>query len=233
MLRSIACVAAGLLIPAALVHSADAPAAPAADHDHAAAPKPDADGFVSLFDGKTLDGWKVGKNADTFKVEDGAIVVNGDVAHLFYVGPVHNHEWKNFHFKAQVMTLPNSNSGIYFHTKYQEESWPAAGFECQVNNSFVKDPRKTASLYAVKDVKEQVAQDNEWFTYEIVVKDKKIAISINGKVINEYEVPADYQPPKGMAGRVLGSGTFALQGHDKGSKAMFKDIKVKSLDEGK
>ncbi|HEX8915899.1 MAG TPA: DUF1080 domain-containing protein, partial [Humisphaera sp.] len=196
----------------------------------AAAPKADADGFYSLFDGKTLDGWKVGKNAETFKVEDGNIVVNGDVAHLFYVGPVNNHEFKNFHFKAEVKTFPNSNSGIYFHTKFQEESWPKQGFECQVNNTFVKDPRKTASLYAVKDVKEQVAQDGEWFTYDIVVQGKKITLSINGKVINEYEVPANYQPPKGMDGRVLGSGTFALQGHDKGSKVMFRNIKVKPLE---
>src|SRR3981189_2826637 len=79
-------------------------------------PKPDKDGFYSLFDGKSLAGWKVGKNADSWSVQDGMIVVNGaGPAHLFYEGPVHNHDFKNFHLKAQVMTLPNSNSGIYFH----------------------------------------------------------------------------------------------------------------------
>jgi hypothetical protein len=227
-------VALGLFATSAgLLSAADKPAADApAAHPAAAAdaPRPDANGFYSLFDGKTLNGWKVGKNAETFKVEDGSIVVNGDVAHLFYVGQVHGADFKDFHFKAEVKTLPNSNSGIYFHTKYQEANWPAAGFECQVNNTFVKDPRKTASLYAVKDVKEQVARDNEWFLYEILVKGQKITLKINGKVINEYEVPADYQPPKGMDGRKLGHGTFALQGHDKGSKAMFRNITVKALD---
>lgn len=222
--------AAGLLATSAtLLTAADAPA-PHADHAAPAAPKADADGFYSLFDGKSLAGWKVGKNADTFKVEDGAIHINGDVAHLFYDGPVHGHDFKNFHFKAEVKTKPNSNSGIYFHTTYQEESWPAAGFECQVNNTFVKDPRKTASLYAVKDVKEQVAQDNEWFLYEVIVKGKTITLKINGKTVNEYEVKEDYQPPKGMPGRKLGHGTFALQGHDKGSTAMFRNISVKPLD---
>ena len=44
--------------------------APATDE-----PKPDKDGFVSLFDGKTLDGWKIGKNAGSWKVEDGHLVV--------------------------------------------------------------------------------------------------------------------------------------------------------------
>ena len=46
------------------------------------------EGWVSLFDGKSLDGWKVGENASTFSVAEGAIVVAGPRAHLFYVGPV-------------------------------------------------------------------------------------------------------------------------------------------------
>ena len=55
-------------------------------------------GFTNLFDGKTLNGWKVGANAETFKVEDGAIVVNGKVAHLFYDGDIGQHSFKNFEF---------------------------------------------------------------------------------------------------------------------------------------
>ena len=222
--KSLALLPVLLLAPAVLAAWALAADAPAD------APKPDADGFYALFDGKSLAGWKVGKNADTFKVQDGAIVVNGDVAHLFYDGPVKDHAFKDFHFKAEVMTFPNANSGIYFHTKYQEDGWPAAGFECQVNNTYAKDPRKTASLYAVKDVTEAPAKDNEWFLYEIVVQGRKVEIKINGKTVNTYEAAADYQAPKKMAGRVLGTGTFALQGHDKGSKVMFRNIAVKPLD---
>jgi hypothetical protein len=123
--------------------------APAADDK---APKPDADGFIPLFNGKDLDGWKANENPDVFKVVDGNIVVNGPVCHLFYVGPVQNHDFKDFHFKAQVMTFPNSNSGIYFHTKYQDKGFPNAGFECQVNNTYTKDPKKTGGLYGIKDV---------------------------------------------------------------------------------
>ena len=43
--------------------------------------------WVSLFDG-TLNGWKVGENAGCFKADSGMIIVNGNVAHLFYDGPV-------------------------------------------------------------------------------------------------------------------------------------------------
>src|SRR3978361_1810708 len=125
----------------------------AADSDKSAG-KPDKDGFVELFDGKSLDGWKVGDNAKTFSVADGQIVVHGPgPAHLFYEGPVHNHDWKDFHLRAEVMTFPHANSGMYFHTKDREQSWPDQGFECQVNCTH-SDWKKTASLYDINDIRD-------------------------------------------------------------------------------
>lgn len=184
--------------------------------------------WVSLFDGKTLNGWRVGDNAETFSVQDGAIVVNGNVAHLYYDGPVNNHSFKNFEFKAEVMTLPGSNSGIYFHTKFQQGSWPQKGYEAQVNNSHT-DWRRTGSLYAIQDIKEVFAKDNEWFTEYIRVKGKNILIKINDKTVVDYTEPEDLQRPDNMKERKLSQGTFALQGHDPGSKVYFKNIVVKIL----
>ena len=185
-------------------------------------------GWVSLFDGKTLDGWKVGENAASFKVEDGAIVINGERAHLYYVGPVGNHDFKNFEFKADVMTTPGSNSGIYFHTAYQEGGWPSKGYEVQVNNSHT-DPKRTAGLYGVKDNMEAPAKDGEWFTMQIVVKGKHVTTSVNGKTIVDYTEPANAERPADMKERLISSGTFALQGHDPKSKVFVKNIMVKPL----
>ena len=185
-------------------------------------------GWVSLFDGKTLDGWKVGENAASFTVENGAIVVNGPRAHLYYVGPVQNHEFKNFEFKADVMTTPGSNSGIYFHTAYQEGGWPSKGYEVQVNNSHT-DPKRTAGLYSVKDNMEAPAKDGEWFTMQIVVRGKQVTTMVNGKTIVDYTEPDGVQRPTDMAARVLSSGTFAIQGHDPKSKVLVKNIMVKPL----
>jgi len=42
------------------------------------------------------------------------------VAHAFYDGPVNNHDFKNFELMADVMTAPNSNGGVYFHTEFPE-----------------------------------------------------------------------------------------------------------------
>jgi hypothetical protein len=186
-------------------------------------------GWVPLFDGKSLDGWKVGENASTFSVEDGTIIAHGNTAHLFYVGSVKDHNFKNFEFKADVMTEPGSNSGIYFHTQYQESSWPEKGYEVQVNNSHT-DWRRTGSLYAVEDVKEVYVKDNEWYTESFSVQGKRVIIKINDKVVVDYTEPDNVKRPEDMKGRVISSGTFALQGHDPNSKVHFKNIMVKSLD---
>jgi hypothetical protein len=185
-------------------------------------------GWISLFDGKTLNGWKVGDNAATFTVDSGMIIANGNVAHLFYDGKVNDHNFTNFHFKAAVKTTPGSNSGIYFHTAFQQGGWPSKGYEVQVNNSHT-DWRRTGSLYAIEDVKEVLVKDNEWYTEEVIVEGKKVTILINGKKVVEYTEPDNVKRSGGMEGRVLSSGTFALQGHDPNSKVYYKNIKVKIL----
>ena len=186
------------------------------------------DGWVSLFDGKSLKDWKVGDNAGTFTVENGMIVAHGKTAHLFYEGNIKDHNFKNFDFKADVMTTPGSNSGIYFHTEYQESGWPAKGYEVQVNNSHT-DWKRTGSLYGVVDIKEVYVKDNVWFTEHITVQGKRVIIKINDKTVVDYTEPANVQRPKEMVGRILSSGTFALQGHDPNSKVYFKNIMVKPL----
>ncbi len=195
-----------------------------------AAGAPSDDGWISLFDGKTLNGWK--SNEETpgcFTVENGTLKISGGRAHIFYVGPDGKAKFKNFEFKAKVMTTPGANSGIYFHTEYQDKGWPAKGYECQVNTSH-KDNKKTGGLYAVKDVLNNApSKDNEWFDYYIKVEGKHILIKINGQTTAEFTEPDNWEPPKGMPGRRLSEGTFALQGHDPKSITYYKDIFVRPL----
>lgn len=196
---------------------------------HAQQTPSEEDGWVSLFDGESLDGWRASENAETFSVADGRIVADGPRSHLFYVGPVQNHDFDDFELKADVMTRPGSNSGIYFHTQYQETGWPSAGYEVQVNNSYESDPRKTGGLYAIEDVKETPVEDGEWFTMYIRVEGNHIVVKIDGETVVEYTEPEDPERPDNMAGRVLSSGTFALQGHDPESTVYFKNIYVRPL----
>jgi 3-keto-disaccharide hydrolase len=190
---------------------------------------PQVGGWKSLFDGKTLTGWKASENQGTFTVKDGMIVAHGPRSHLFYVGPVNNADFKNFEFKADVMTTPGSNSGIYFHTEYQDAGWPAKGFECQVDTSH-SDPRRTGGLYAVQDVMNNApSKDNKWFKYYIKVEGRHVIIKIDGKTTTDWTEPENWVPPAGMPGRKIGHGTFALQGHDPKSIVYFKNIMVRPL----
>ncbi len=185
------------------------------------------DGWISLFDGESLNGWKASEREGTFSVEDGKIVVNGKRSHLYYVGPVENADFKNFEFKADVYTFPGSNSGIYFHTEYQKDGWPDKGYEVQVNNSH-SDWRRTGSLYRVVDLRDVPSKDNEWFTEYIMVRDKHIVVKINDETVVDYIEPENVKYD-GFPGRKIANGTFCLQGHDPGSKVYFKNIMVRPL----
>jgi hypothetical protein len=185
--------------------------------------------WISLFDGETLEGWTAGENQETFRVEDGLIVAHGPRSHLFYSGPVAEHDFKNFELEVEAMTTPGSNSGVFFHTEFQEEGWPARGYEAQVNNSHT-DPRLTGSLYAIEDVLEKRVRDNEWFVERITVRDRRIIIQVNRETVVDYTEPDDLQRPENMAGRQLSSGTIALQGHDPKSKVFYRAVRIKLLD---
>ncbi|HKX26629.1 MAG TPA: DUF1080 domain-containing protein [Blastocatellia bacterium] len=183
-------------------------------------------GFKVIFDGKSFNGWKMAnEHQESWSIKDGAIVAHGDRSHLFYVGD--GQPFVNFELKAEVMTEPGSNGGIFFHTQYQETGWPKYGYEVQVNQTHT-DWRKTGSLYSVQDVKEQLVKDNEWYTYDVTVKGKHITIKINDKVAVDWEEPADRKPGEDFT-RILDKGTIALQAHDPKSTVRYKNISIKRL----
>src|SRR4051812_16271557 len=133
-------------------------------------------GWQLLFDGKSLDGWKASEDKGAFSVEDGCIVTFaktgvGKRSHLFYDGPVANHDFKNFELQCDIKAYPKANSGVYFHTEYQETGFPNKGYEVQVNNTH-KDVKKGAGLYAIQDNLTAPAKDEEWYTMTIKVEGK-------------------------------------------------------------
>jgi len=180
--------------------------------------------WVSLWDGETFEGWRASENPDSFTIEGDRIVVDGPRAHLFYEGPVADADFENFEFRAEVYTYPEANSGIFFHTEYQEEGWPAQGYEAQVNATH-SDPIKTGSLYGVENVMNDAPhEDEEWFTYQITVIDREITFQVNGDIVMEFTEPEDREGPNHLS-----SGTFALQAHDPNSRIYFRNIEARVL----
>lgn len=192
-------------------------------------------GWIPLFDGKSLNGWKASEAGTSFKVVDGMIAVDGPRSHLFFVGTeAVKADFKNFELECEIMAKPGANSGVYFHTAYQEKGFPEKGFEAQVANTATgekgyRELKKTGSLYGIRNVHKQLVRDDEWFKLNVQVRGKRVQIRLNGTLVVDYVEPTNPVPAPHMPGRKLDRGTFALQGHDPGSKVFFKSVRVKPL----
>ncbi|MBI2498091.1 MAG: DUF1080 domain-containing protein [Opitutae bacterium] len=191
-------------------------------------PPEKAAGWLVLFDGRTLDGWRASDLPGTFSVRDGELIVKGPRSHLYYTGPVADHDFRNFELSLEVKTFPRANSGVYFHTQWQEKGWPDHGYEVQVDNSH-SDPSRTAGLYDVKGNYEPVAKDGQWFELRIKVVGKRIITTVDGRVVIDWTEPEGWTPPANHAHRAIFHGTFALQGHDPGSEVHYRNIRVRLL----
>ena len=191
----------------------------------------DSGDWISLFDGKSLNGWKVGEHKNTFKVVDGQIVVHGERAQLIYEGAAHNADFKNFELSLEAMTRPGAASSICFHAVHDHRRLLEEGFKVQVANSGlgpdkngIVDRAKTGSLHSLRNVYKQLVQDNEWFRINILVRGKQVQVRVNGMLVVDYTGP---QPPE-PGGHPADHGTFALLG---GAESMtcFRNIRVRRL----
>lgn len=193
------------------------------------------DGWVELFNGRSLDGWRPSENKGSWKVIDGQLAADGPRSHLFYTGPVKEASFKNFELEAEVMTSPACNSGIYFHTAFQEKGFPEKGFEVQVNNTALgegtyRERKKTSSLYGVRNVYRQFVADGEWFKIRAAVRGKNVQVYLNDMLTVDFVEPSPPVLAEGSErGRYIDRGTFALQCHDPGSKARYRRIRVRPL----
>ena len=187
-----------------------------------------ADDWVTLFDGKSLAGWKANEKPESFSIENGELKLKGGMAHLFCEKEGFA-DLKNFEFKAEVKTMPGANSGVFFHTENRGPGALKKGYEAQINTSFVKDPRKTGSLVDVKDLDKSPVEDNVWYEFHLVVKGKQIIVNINGKPVVDYTEEDKPTRKKGREERVLSHGPIALQAHDAESTTFYRNIQIKKL----
>ena len=178
----------------------------------------------TLFDGKSLEGWRVSENTEAVRLEEGNMVLNGKRAHAFYVGKANGGTFTDFEAVAQFMTKPNANAGLFFHTTWQKSGWPNVGYESQINATH-KDWRKTGSIYSFHDLKEPGHADNVWVEKRIKVKGKRIQVWIDDKPVLDWTEPADH----GEKSKRLSKGTFAFQAHDPGSVVLVRSFKVRRL----
>lgn len=175
-------------------------------------------GWVAVFNGKDLDGWKIsygGKGNEqnsTWKVVDGVIVGEGEVSHLF----TPRDDYVNFEAKSEIMISDKGNSGFYFRTKFGP-GFPA-GYEAQVNATH-GDPVRTGSVYNHVKIFKQLHKPDEWFSYHLKVQGNRIWVTVNKELLYEYVDHA----------KTYSKGHFAFQQHNLGSVVKIRSLEVKEL----
>jgi hypothetical protein len=133
------------------------------------------EGWVQLFNGKDLTGWKTHpKNPGDWKVEEGAIVGRGPVSHLFS----EKGDYENFRYRIEAKISDKGNSGQYFRTEFGP-GFPR-GYEAQINSTH-SDPVRTGSLYSFVKITEMLVPPDTWFTQEVIADGNHLLIKVNGK----------------------------------------------------
>ncbi len=175
-------------------------------------PEAGKDGWISMFDGKSLDGWKAGDNPESWKVVDGAITGDGERSHLFWMA----RECENCEFRAEVRLNHSGNSGMYTRAAFGP-GFPK-GYEAQVENTS-PDPQRTGSLYGMSKVLEQLIGDDTWWTQQVIVHGNHIVILVNDKMVTDF---VDQK-------NTYTKGYLALQQHNKGSVVQYRKLMMRPL----
>lgn len=173
--------------------------------------EPDAHGWFSLFDGKTLSGWTSFDPGSWSADAEGQIIGKGPRSHLFSPGT-----YRNLEFKVEVKLNHKGNSGMYFRAQ-KMPGWPK-GYEAQVENTS-PDPQKTGSLYNFSKVTRQIIADDTWWTQHVIAIGNRVIIKVNDEIVTDYvDVKNTFK-----------EGYLALQQHDPGSVVTYRKVRVKPL----
>lgn len=150
------------------------------------------DGWVSLFNGKDLTGWKTHPSLPVgWSVENGFLTgrTNG-WAHLFS----ERGDYKDFHLRAECRTIRYGNSGIFFRSPFTLDrgKYPS-GYEAQILHEY---PRAAASLTGslllasdgwqpLHKEERQLVHLDDWFTVEVIARGRQLTVMINGEVVSQ------------------------------------------------
>jgi hypothetical protein len=214
--------------------------------------KDDPDGWVQLFNGKDLTGWKMvdppsnqftglekkmdgdkvvafigkqknGKEVTLWRVENGTIIGGGPASHLFS----ERGDYENFRYKVEAKINDHGNSGQYFRTKL-EGGFPK-GYEAQINATH-GDPIKTGSLYPAgslgkykKDI--AVVMNTAGHKPDEWFTQEVVAEGDHIQIFVNGQKTLDWKDPD----NTFTKGHFALQGHDPGSVMTFRKVEVKEI----
>jgi hypothetical protein len=169
-----------------------------------------------------MEKWKA-SGASVYVQENGILALESGT--LFYNGFGAAKGFTDFEMSGYAKTESGAVAGIWFHSSPNMD-----GYEVLIHNGPMDRTKKTGSLSAVRSLYKSMANDGEWFPFNIIVRGKNIAVQINGKEVVCYTEPETPFRVSEYANRVLGKGNFALIGYH--GKVLFKDLMVNRLPSG-
>ncbi len=186
------------------------------------------EGFVSLYDGKSFDGWE--GNLDVFEIRDGAIVggsLKEKVARNEFLTT--KREYGDFELRLQFKLLggDRANAGIQVRSQRIPDHHEMIGYQADMGNGWwgclYDESRRRQILAGPKEKadRDKVVKQNEWNDYRILCEGRRIRLWINGKPTVDYTEPDETIPQKGLIGLQIHGGPP--------SEAWYRNIRIKKL----
>ena len=115
-------------------------------------------------------------------------------------------DYENFRLTGEALTQPGAEAALLFHSDGE------SGYEVLLHNGPIDGTRKSGSLASVRNLYRSLAEDGEWFGFEIAVRGRNIAVRIDTTEVVRYTEPEHPYRTEAHARQRLGHGAIALCG---------------------
>ena len=198
-----------------------------------AKPQSDEKGFRALFDGKSLNGWKLVRgHGPGYVVKDGVLVCPADGGGNLFT----EKEYSNFVFRFEFKTEPGGNNGVGIRAPLEGDA-AYVGMEIQILDDGhekykgkIKSEQHHGSIYDVIPARTGFLKPaGEWNEEEIMAQGSHIRVTLNGVIILDANLDnvREEATLKNHPGLKNKSGRIGFLGH--GSLVEFRNIRVKAL----
>jgi hypothetical protein len=192
-------------------------------------PQEHAEGFVELFDGRSLNGWMtipLGKDPGTWTARDGVLTYTpGDS----WIATAKT--YTDFVLRLEYRTGAESDSGIFMRST--ASGYPSfTGMEIEIRNDAAGEPgpRSNTSIYGAAAPRKNVSKaDGAWNAVEISLIKRRLQVVLNGETIHEVDLDDEAYAGalRGPLSRRAASGHIGFQAHATGSPVEFRNIRIK------
>ena len=184
------------------------------------------EGFISLFDGKSLDGWE--GNLDVFAIREGSVVggsLKENVARNEFLTTTK--EYGDFELLLRFKLLgEKANAGVQIRSQRIPDHHEMIGYQADMGDGWwgcLYDESRRKKVLAGPEAadRDKVVKKDDWNDYRVVCEGRRIRLWINGQPTVDYTEPDETIPQKGLIGLQIHGGPP--------SEAWYRNVRIKGL----